>query len=121
MTIEIEFYFTRKLMKKGKVQRHLNQWRSLHTDFIDNKFRVTYVNGLDDPDQPNESETARRELLNLLLEKLKNNTITFEQLKMLIRLEHGFELTQTTRDKLLIAIQGSVGSLITRIKSLFNL
>jgi len=60
-------------------------------------------------------------LLRLLLGKLQNNTITFEQLKTLIRIEHGFELTQTTRDKLLIAVQGVIGSLVDRIKRAFNL
>jgi len=60
-------------------------------------------------------------LLKLLLGKLQNNTITFEQLKTLIRLEHGFELTQTTRDKILIAVQGVIGSLRDRIINAFNL
>lgn len=120
MTIETEFYFNRRSMKKAKSQRLENQWRSLHTDIINDRFRVTYVNGSDDP-KPDESENAKLELQELLLGKLKNNTITFEQLKTLIRLEHGFELTQTTRDKILIAVQGVVGSLRDRIKSAFNL
>jgi len=121
MTVEIEFYPNKRLMQRGKVQRHLNLWRPLHTDFIGNKIRVTYVNDLDNPDQPNPEQDARRELTDLLLGKLKNNTITFEQFKTLSRLEHGYTLTQTTRDKILVAIQGVVGSLRDRIKSAFNL
>lgn len=61
------------------------------------------------------------QLRKLLLGKLRNNTITFEQLKTLIRIEHGFELTQTTRDKILIAIQGVIGTLRDRLKSVFGL
>jgi len=60
-------------------------------------------------------------LKKLLLGKLQNNTITFKQLKTLIRLEHGYELTQTTRDIILIAVQGSIGGLIDRIRNAFNL
>jgi len=120
MTIETEFYFTRKLMKKGKKQRHLNQWRPLHTDFINKRFKVTYVNGSDNPQQT-ESQKAEFILTELLLGKLQNDTITQSQLRTLIRLEHGFELTQTTRDKILIAIQGVIGSLRDRIKAAFNL
>jgi len=60
-------------------------------------------------------------LRKLLLGKLENNTMTFEQLKTLIRIEHGFPLTQTTRDKILIAIQGVVGTLRDRLKSVFGL
>jgi len=65
--------------------------------------------------------TPEQILLKLLLGKLQNNTITVEQLKTLIRLEHGFELTQTTRDKILIAVQGVIGTLTERIKNVFNL
>lgn len=53
MTIETEDYSTTDLMKQGKKIRHDNGWRSLHTDFINNKesdgYHVTFVNGLDDP------------------------------------------------------------------------
>jgi len=66
-------------------------------------------------------KTPEQILLELLLVKLKNNTITVEQLKTLIRLEHGFELTQTTRDKILIAVQGIIGTLRDRIINVFNL
>jgi len=105
-------------MQKGKSQRHSNLWRAVHTDFINNKFKVTFDNT---PDVPDQEEIARHELLELLLGKLQNNTITFEQFKTLTRLEHGFELTQTTRDKILIAVQGIVGTLRDRLKSAFGL
>ena len=54
MTIQFEDYFTQDLMNQGKKTRHDNGWVPLHTDFINNKesdgYHVTFVNGLDDPD-----------------------------------------------------------------------
>lgn len=53
MTLEIIDYPTRDLMKTGKTLKHSQGFRSLHTDFINNDesdgYRVTFVNGLDDP------------------------------------------------------------------------
>lgn len=94
----------------------------LHDDFIDindnptdgNSGRLTFENTIE-PIDPNDI------LFKLLLGKLKNDTITISQLKMLIRLEHGFELTQTTRDKILVAVQGMIGTLRDRLKAAFNL
>jgi len=95
---------------------HSNGETMLHDDFLANNVkRLTFDVVPVLPPDPNEI------LKELLLGKLQNNTITFEQLKTLIRLEHEFELTQTTRDKILIAVQGVIGSLRDRIKSIFNL
>ena len=127
MTIEFEDYHTRKIMKKAKDVRVSNGWRSLHTDFINNKesdgFHVTFVNGIDDPSNSPEAIQQRAEaaLLELLLDKLKNDTITPSQLRVLMRLERGIPLLQSTMDKLTIALQGGLSGLIQRIKNLFNL
>ena len=60
MTKETIDYPTRDLMKQGKSQKHLQGFRPLHTDFINNDesqgYRVTFANGPDDPDNgPNMS------------------------------------------------------------------
>ena len=86
MTIETEDYATRILMKSGKQRRLNNGWRSLHTDFINNTerdgYHVTFVNGLDDPDNDPViiAERDQQKLdsirINELKVKLRNNTIT---------------------------------------------
>jgi len=54
MTEEIIDYPTRDLMKQGKILKHPQGFRPLHTDFINNDesqgYRVTFVDGPDDPD-----------------------------------------------------------------------
>lgn len=54
MTIEIINYPTRDLMKQGKILKHSQRFRPLHTDFVNNDesqgYRVTFVDGTDDPD-----------------------------------------------------------------------
>jgi len=88
----------------------------IHDDFLQSGEKMlTFEVRPPDPEQPDKI------LLKLLLEKLENNTITMEQLKTVIRIEHGFKLTQTTRDKILIAVQGVIGTLRDRIIQAFNL
>jgi len=119
-----EIYFYRSRTNRRQILQVNNNrgFRILHDDFTDargiatdgSRGRLTLTN---DPPIENPKDI----LLQLLLGKLENNTITFEQLKTLIRLEHGFELTQTTRDKILIAVQGVIGTLRDRLKSVFGL
>jgi len=111
-----EFYRTQFQRKQFLDIATRNGETMIHDNFLPNG-RKELVFDILPPDQPD----PNRILLKLLLEKLQNNTITFEQLKTLIRLEHGFELTQTTRDKILIAVQGIVGTLTERIRNAFNL
>jgi len=121
--VRIEFYDSPRQLRKLKRAANLIGESTIHIDYVDRLGNATdgqtgrYESGVI-PDRP---ETPEEILLKLLLEKLKNNTITFEQLKTLLRLEHGFELTQTTRDKILIAVQGIVGTLRDRLKSVFGL
>lgn len=118
-----EFYGSLRNKRIAKEAAHRLGESTIHDDFIDalgrstdgTKGRLTF------DIIPDIVKTPKEILLELLLGKLQNNTITFEQLKTLIRLEHGFELTQTTRDKILIAIQGVIGTLRDRIKNVFNL
>jgi len=121
--IETEDYFNRKSMDRDKKTRHKNNWRSLHTDIINNKFHVTYVNGSDDPDNSEESKERRLQfrLQKLLVKTIENDTITFNDLKILMRLERGLELQQSTIDKLIIVKQGGFGGIIQRLKNLFGL
>ena len=94
MTIETEDYQTRALMKIEKENRNRNGWRALHTDFINNKeldgYHVTFVNGLDDPDNAPDV-VAKREAQRLenireeeLRDKLKNRTISQPELLELL-------------------------------------
>jgi len=98
---------------------HRNGETMKHDNFLSDGTKELVFEVLDNTPDP--QFIAKDALTRLLLGKLKNNTMTFEQLKMLFRLEHNYELTQTTRDKILIAIQGIVGTLFERIKSAFNL
>jgi len=121
--IETEIYPTRKVMKREKAKRILNNWRSLHTDFINNKFHVTFVNGSDNPDNSDEAKDSRlkHKLTKLLVRTIENDTITFNDLKMLMRLERGLKLQQSTVDKLITVRQGGLRGILQRIKNLFNL
>jgi len=123
MTIQIETYPTRKVMKRNKKSRHTNGWRSLHTDFIDSNYRVTFVNGLDDPDKSDQAEINRSKskLTKLLVKTIQNNTITWDDYKILLRLERNLELQQSTIDKLIIVRQGGLLGIVQRIRNLFNL
>jgi len=127
MTIETVDYPTRKVMKRGKLARFRGDWRPLHTEFINNNeldgFHVTYVNGSDDPDNSDEAKENRLQLRlqKLLIQSIENDTITFNDYKMLMRLERGLKLQQSTVDKLVIVKQGGLSGIIQRIKNLFNL
>jgi len=125
--IEIETFRTRKIMKREKLIRTTNGWRPLHTDFVDNNesdgYRVTFVNGLDDSSNSDEAKEnqSKQRLRDLLIQTIENDTITFSDLKILMRLERGLELQQSTIDKLIIVRQGGLSGIIQRIKNLFNL
>jgi len=94
MTIETENYPTRTIMETAKTIRNSNGWRSLHTDFINNKesdgYHVTFVNGSDDPHNSPEAITERetkkieRDRTQKLKEKLKNRTISQPELLELL-------------------------------------
>ena len=96
MTKEIIDYQTRAEMKIGKKEKNLLGLRSLHIDFINNDekqgFRVTFVSGLDDPNNaPELVEERRLEKINKdikrnLNEKLKNDSISMPELRELLRL-----------------------------------
>ena len=53
MTKEIIDYLTKAEMKTGKETKHSEGLRPQHTDFVNNDesqgYRVTFVNGVDDP------------------------------------------------------------------------
>ena len=91
MTIEIIDYTTRFLMEQGKTLKNSQGLRPLHTDFINNDelqgFHVTYVNGIDDPENSAEAIAKRAEFARLktLRAKLENDTISFPELKDLLR------------------------------------
>lgn len=123
MTIEFEDYRTRSKMQKGKDVRISNGWRSLHTDFINKRYHVTFVNGIDDPDNSPEAlqQRANFQLQELLTARLTNDSLTFKEFKILMRLERGIPLLQSTMNKLTVAIQGGLSGMIQRIKNLFNL
>jgi len=96
MTIETEDYATKILMESGKQRRHNNGWRSLHTDFINNKesdgYHVTYVNGLDNPDNDptviaqRTQERLDRIRIEELRVKIRNDSITQRELVEYMRL-----------------------------------
>lgn len=97
MTIQTEDYLTRAAMKTGKDVRTSNGWRALHTDFINNTerdgYHVTYVNGLDDPDNdPAVIAERTQQKIDLareqeLITKLKDDTITTTEIREFLKLK----------------------------------
>jgi len=123
MTVETKTFPTRKVMKREKLKMNQLGFRSLHTNFIDNKFEVVFVNGSDDPANSEEAEEnkLRFKLEKLLIETIENDTITFDDYKILMRLERNLELKQSTVDKLILVRQGGLSGILQRIRNLFNL
>jgi len=80
MTIEHENYLTRALMNRDQKVRGRSGWHSLHIHFINNDesqgYRVTYVNGTDDPHNippiPPRTVTTRQLLEEIALERNLN-------------------------------------------------
>ena len=99
MTIETEDYINRDSMKADKVIRASNGWRSLHTDFINNKesdgYRVTFVNGIDNEENSPERiaeralEIKNQKRIDFLKEKIEDDSITFSQVKEFLRIKEG--------------------------------
>lgn len=59
----------------------------IHTDYIDDKFVVTFVNGDDSPANSEESKQRQQKMIRLgeLNKKLQDNSINFDELKELMR------------------------------------
>ena len=86
MTIEIKEYLTEQLYIEDSKIMNQQGLRVLHPDFIDNDkskgYRITYVDGLDDPhNSPDVVEERRLEKIDsdrikLLKEKKRNNTLS---------------------------------------------
>ena len=93
MTKEIKDYQTRELMKIGKTTFRAQGMRSLHTNFINNDesqgYRVTFVNGIDDPNNAPElvAQRAKEQTNQLRKEELQNKpNITLPEMQELLRL-----------------------------------
>jgi len=86
MTKEILTFNSIEEANKEKKNR-AKTWRPLHTDFVNNKIRVTFVNGLDDPDNSPESIKNKEQHVRnkTLREKLKNRTISQPELLELLQ------------------------------------
>jgi len=125
--IETRTYPTRKVLKRQRKLMNQQGFRTLHEDFINNDesqgYKVTFVNGRDDPN--NSDEQKERDLQfrleKLLVRTIENDTITFNDFKMLMRLERGLKLQQSTIDRLIVVRQGGLSGIIQRIKNLFGL
>lgn len=66
--------------------RLLGEYRSLHTDYINGEFVVTFVNGDDDPVNSEEAELQHEKFIRLkeLNKKVQDRTITHIELVELI-------------------------------------
>ena len=92
MTIEVVFFDTMEQAKVVKQQKS-GTWRALHNDFVDGKIRVTFVNGVDDP--INSQETQDRKIFfnrtQELILKLQDDSMTFSEWKEYFRLMNEME------------------------------
>jgi len=68
MAIEIKFFNT-ELGAHEETRRRRGTWRPLRTEFINRKWRVTYVTGTDDPDnlpRPPKEQVTQSQLMERL-------------------------------------------------------
>ena len=95
MTKEIKIYQTKDEMNIGKTTFRAQGMRSLHTDFINNDekqgYRVTFVNGTDDPSNAPElvEERIQKQIDRIRKEELQNKpNITLPEMQELLRLSN---------------------------------
>jgi len=93
MTKQIIDYPTRDLMKIGKTSFNALGSRVLHTDFVNNDesqgYRVTFVDGIDDPnnDPARVAERAQVETNRLRKDELNNKPVlSIPEMRELLRL-----------------------------------
>lgn len=93
MTIEVIDYLTKPLMRQGKRDKYLQGMSSLHTDWINNNssngYRVTFVDGIDDPTNSirRVNERAQQNTDRLRIEQLNNQTnLSIPEMRELLRL-----------------------------------
>lgn len=83
MTKKIKTFDSKDEMYAEVKKLHKDGFVTLHKDLINNKWRLTSVNGTDDPNNliDNSKFLRRKELQS----KLNDNSIVFEELKELLR------------------------------------
>lgn len=83
---EIKIFDTNEEARK-EIKKRAGIWRSLNTDFVNGKIKVTFVNGNDDPDNSQESQKNRKKIERRkdLKSKLDDNSINFDELKEYLR------------------------------------
>lgn len=84
----IEVVTARNLEAADTVKKmRVGEWRSLHTDFVNGQVVITFVNGIDDPDnsQENQDKRTQNQRKQILKNKILNNTISFEEMKEYFR------------------------------------
>ena len=89
MTIETETFPTLDLAKQAKLRsgaRHQAKWKALHTDFVNNEWKITWVNGTDDPENSPEGIQHAQDVarLKMLQGKLKARTLSQPELLELL-------------------------------------
>lgn len=90
--IEIEIYDTLVQAKQAKARngtRHRNGFRPIHTNLINGKYEVTFVDGIDDPenDPANVAQRAQEKANQVRKEELKNKpNITLPEMRELLGL-----------------------------------
>ena len=92
MTKEIKTFNTLSEAKAEKKKR-AGIWRPLHTDIMDGKWKITFVNGIDDPDNSIESVTKRNnekiknEKIIVLKSKIDDDTSTLSEIREYLKLK----------------------------------
>jgi len=89
MTIEIKFFNSLEDAKIEKKKMTKKNFRPLHTDFVDGKIKVTFVNGDDDPANSDEQKAldVKFQRISELDSKLQDDSLTFPELKERMRLK----------------------------------
>lgn len=86
MTKEIKLFNSMQLAKAEK-KRRAGIWRPLETIPVNDKIKVTFVNGNDDPDNSQKSKDKRIKFQQRksLINKLNTSSLTLEELNEYLR------------------------------------
>lgn len=88
---EVITYDSWEKSKVGIKSKNKDGFRPLHHDLINDKWKITFVKGVDDPSNFQQSINNRTKAIRMqeLNNKLRDDSITFNELKELLRNLYG--------------------------------
>jgi len=108
------FYFTHKQRTKLLQDGNINNEICIFDDFLPDGLKRLTFDILDNTPDPIFLRTKQ------LLLKIQNDTITFNELKELLRIERNLQIQQTNRDVIITKFQSEGVTLRQRVKNTFK-